>query len=133
MEPSSYQLKGSQQQGTLVHFSLFREKREKHKFWQFSKYVDFSCKYEQDMFENSEFRRFFSFYCFKIEKLDFSDFVYATRDLTHNFIKLTKCIKNVYDSPSILKYYMIVCGKLISYEYNSENLDTTVDIRKFHK
>ena len=28
---------------------------------------------------------------------------------------------------------MIVCGKLISYEYNSENLDTTVDLRKFHK
>ena len=31
------QLKGSQQQGTLVHFSLFQEKREKHNFWQFSK------------------------------------------------------------------------------------------------
>ena len=28
---------------------------------------------------------------------------------------------------------MIVCEKLISYEYNSENLDTTVDLRKFHK
>ena len=39
-------LKGSQQQGALVHFSLFREKREKHNFWQFSKYVDFSCKNE---------------------------------------------------------------------------------------
>ena len=26
---------------------------------------------------------------------------------------------------------MIVCGKLISYEYNSENLDKTVDLRKF--
>ena len=50
--------KGSQQQGALVHFSLFREKREKRHFWQFSKYVDFSCKNEQDMFENSEFRRF---------------------------------------------------------------------------
>ena len=49
---------GSQQQGTLVYFSLFREKREKHHFWQFSKYVDFSCKNEQDMLVNSEFRRF---------------------------------------------------------------------------
>ena len=28
---------------------------------------------------------------------------------------------------------MIVCGKLISYEFNSENLDKTVDLRKFHK
>ena len=27
---------------------------------------------------------------------------------------------------------MIVCGKLISYEYNSENLDTTVDLPIFH-
>ena len=51
-------LKGSQQQGALVHFSLFREKRKKHKIWQFSNYVDFSCINEQDMFENSEFRRF---------------------------------------------------------------------------
>ena len=51
-------MKESQQQGTLVHFSLFQEKREKHNFWQFSKYVDFSCKNEQDMLENSEFRRF---------------------------------------------------------------------------
>ena len=59
--PSMYvyiHLKGSQQQGALVHFSLFREKREKHNFWQFSKYVDFSCKNEQDMFENIEIRRF---------------------------------------------------------------------------
>ena len=53
-------LKGSQQQGTLVHFSLLREKREEHNFWQFSKYVDFSCTNEQDMFENSEFRRFYN-------------------------------------------------------------------------
>ena len=51
-------MKGSQQQDTLVHFSLFREKREKHHFCQFSKYVDFFCKNEQDMLENSEFRRF---------------------------------------------------------------------------
>ena len=26
-----------------------------------------------------------------------------------------------------------MCGKLISYEYNSENLDATVDLHKFHK
>ena len=51
-------LKGSQQQGALVHFSLFRDKCKKHKIWHFSKYVDFSCINEQDMFENSEFRRF---------------------------------------------------------------------------
>ena len=51
-------MKGSQEQGTLVHFSLFREKREKHKFWQLSKYVDFSCNNEQDIFEKSECRRF---------------------------------------------------------------------------
>ena len=51
-------LKGSQQQDDLVQFSLFREKRKKHKNWQFSNYVDFSCINEQDMFENSEFRRF---------------------------------------------------------------------------
>ena len=51
-------MKGSQQQGASVHFSLFREKREKHNFWQFSKYVDFSCKNEHDLFEYSEFGRF---------------------------------------------------------------------------
>ena len=34
------QLKGSQQQGALVHFS-FREKCEKHNFWQFSKICRF--------------------------------------------------------------------------------------------
>ena len=55
---SSTQLKGSQQQGALVHFSLFPEKRKTHNFWQFSKFVDFSCKNEQAMFENSEFRGF---------------------------------------------------------------------------
>ena len=37
------EMKGSQQQGDLVHFSLFREKREKQNVLQFSKYVDFSC------------------------------------------------------------------------------------------
>ena len=52
------QMKGSQQQGALVHFSLFREKRKKHKILQFSNYVDSSCINEQDMFENSEFRGF---------------------------------------------------------------------------
>ena len=56
------ELKGSQQQGALVHFSLFRGKREKHNFWQFSKYVDFSCKNEQDMFENTEFRGFCNYF-----------------------------------------------------------------------
>ena len=25
-----------------------------------------------------------------------------------------------------------MCGKLISYEYNSENMDTTADLSKFH-
>ena len=34
----------SQQQGALVHFSLFREKREKHNFCQFSKYVGVLAK-----------------------------------------------------------------------------------------
>ena len=51
-------LKGSQQQGALVHFSLFRERHKKHNFCQLSKYVDFSCKNEQDTFEISEFMRF---------------------------------------------------------------------------
>ena len=34
------------------------------------------------------------------------------------------------------QYYkkcMLVCGKLISYEYSSESLDKTVDLRKYHK
>ena len=38
----------------------------------------------------------------KLRKLDFSDFVSATRDLRPNFIKLKNCIHKVYDSPSIL-------------------------------
>ena len=67
------------------------------------------------------------------KKRDFSNFVSATRDLSPNFIKLKNCIQNVYDSPFILKQCMVVCGKLISYEYNSENLDKTVDLSKFHK
>ena len=67
------------------------------------------------------------------KKLGFIDFVYATRSLTPNFIKLKKCTQNVYDSPSTLKYCMMVCGKLISYQYNSKNLDTTVDLRIFQK
>ena len=62
--------------------------------------------------------------------LFYSDFIYAARDLTSNVIKLKNCIQNVSDSQSILKYCMIVCEKLISYEYNSEK---TVDLCKFHK
>ena len=55
--PSRNNLKGSQQQVTLVCFSLFRENRETYNFWQLSKYVDLYCNNEHDMFENSEFRR----------------------------------------------------------------------------
>ena len=44
-----------------------------------------------------------------------------------------RSIQNVYDSSSILKKGIIVRGKLISYEYNSENLDKTADLPKFHK
>ena len=40
--------------------------------------------------------------CLKLEKLDFSDFVSATRDLSPNFSKLKNWIQKVYDSPSIL-------------------------------
>ena len=59
---------------------------------------------------------------------------FCNKGYNSTFIKLKKkCIQNVYDSPSILKKCMILCGKLISYNYNSENLDTTVDLRKFHK
>ena len=39
----------------------------------------------------------------KVKKLDFSDFVSATRDLSPNFKKLKNWIQNVNDSPSILK------------------------------
>ena len=46
---------------------------------------------------------------------------------------LKNCIQKVYDSPSILKKCMIVCRKVISHEYNSENLDKPVDLPKFHK
>ena len=55
----------------------------------------------------------------KVRKLDVSYFVSATRDLTPNFIKLKNCIQKVYDSPSILNNCMIMCGKLISYEYKA--------------
>ena len=55
----------------------------------------------------------------QVKKLDFIDFVYATRDLTPHFIKLKNCIQKVYDRPSLLNNCMIVCGKLISYEYNA--------------
>ena len=39
-------------------FFIFSRKTQKHNFWQFSKYVDYSCKNEQDIVQNSEFRRF---------------------------------------------------------------------------
>ena len=76
---------------------------------------------------------FAKFDCLKCEKLDFSDFVSATRGLSPNSIKLKKCLQKVFDSPSILKKCMIFSRKRISYEYNSENLDKRVDLRKFHK
>ena len=69
----------------------------------------------------------------KVRKLDFCNFVSATRDLSPNLLKLKNCIQKVFDSPSILQKCMILCGKLISYKYNSENLDKTVDLPKFHK
>ena len=46
----------SQQQGALVHFFIISRKKRKQIFWEFSNYVDFSCKNEQDIFENSEIR-----------------------------------------------------------------------------
>ena len=67
-----------------------------------------------------------------MRKIDFSDFASATRDLSPNFIKLKYSIQKVYDSQSILINCIIMCGKLISYEYNSKNLDTTADLSKFH-
>ena len=66
-------------------------------------------------------------------KTCFSDFISATRDLSPNFVELKNCIQKVYYSPSILNKWMVVCEKLISYEYKSENLDKTVDLLKFHK
>ena len=73
--------------GYFSPFSLFREKRKKHTFWQFSNYVDFSCKNEQD----NEFRRFCNDLTALREKnLSFSVFVSATRDITPYFIKLKK-------------------------------------------
>ena len=86
------------------------------------------------MFENSEFRRFCNdSTALNEKKFDFSDFVSAIRDLSPNSIKLKNSIQKVYDSQSILINCMIMCGKLISYEFNSENLDTTADLSKFHK
>ena len=85
------------------------------------------------MFENSEFRRFGNdSTTLSVKKNDFSDFVSTTRELSPNFIKLKNSIQKVYDSKSILINCMIMCVKLISYEYNSENLDTTADLSKFH-
>ena len=70
------------------HFFIISRNTQKHKIWQFSNYVDFSCINEQDMFENSEFRRFCNGFTALSEKFFFSDFVSATRDLRPNFIKL---------------------------------------------
>ena len=83
--------------------------------------------------EKSVFRRFCNDFTAKSEKNLILAIPFITRDLTPNFIKLKNCIQSVYDSSSILKNCMIMCGKLISYECNSENLDTTVDLCKFHK
>ena len=80
------------------------------------------------MFENSEFRRFCKNFTTKSE----TNFVSATRDLTPKFIKFKNSIQEVYDSPLILNNCMLLCEKLIYYEYNSKNLNTTVDLRKFH-
>ena len=56
------------------------------------------------MIENREFRGDFAMILLlKVRKLDFSDFVSATRELTPNFIKLKNCIQKVYDSPSLLQ------------------------------
>ena len=49
---------GHSNNGALDHFSYFQKNAKNHKIWQFSNYVDFSCINEQDMFENSDFRRF---------------------------------------------------------------------------
>ena len=46
-------------------------------------------------------------------------------------MKLKNSIQKVYDSQSILINCMIMCGKLISYECKSENLDTAADLSKF--
>ena len=39
----------------------------------------------------------------RVRKLDFCDFVSASRDLSPNFLKLKNCIQKVLYSPSILK------------------------------
>ena len=53
--------------------------------------------------------------------------VFASRDLTLNFIILKNCIQKVYDNTPIIEKCTILCGKLIFHEYNRENLDTTHD------
>ena len=113
-------------------FIISRKTQKTHIIWQFSNFVDFSCINEQDIFENSKFRRFCNDSTALSDKNDFFDFVSATRDLSPNFIKLKNSIQKVYNSRSILIYCMIMCGKLISCEYNSENQDTTADLSKFH-
>ena len=50
------------------YFIISRKTQKKHHFWQFLKYVDFSCKNEQDMSENSEFRRFCNDLLLKVRK-----------------------------------------------------------------
>ena len=99
------------------------------------KYVDFSCKNEQSIFEKKiEFKRFCNdFTALSEKKIDFSDFVSATRDLNPSFIKLKNYIKKVYESRSIQINCMALSRKLISYEYNSVNMETTADLRKFHR
>ena len=72
-------------------FLLFREKPQKILFLAVTKYVDFSCKNELDMFKNNEFRRFCNDFTALSEKnLIFSVFVSATRDIIQYFIKLKK-------------------------------------------
>ena len=92
------------------------EKNTKNIFLAILKYVDSSCKNEQEWIQ--EILQWF--YSLKWEKLDFSGFVSAPRNLSPNFINL----KIAYQY-----YKMIVCGKLISYEYNNENLDKIVDLQ----
>ena len=84
------------------------------------------------MLENSEFRRFCKDSTALSEKKLILPISFLQQGACPNFIKLKNSIQKVYDSQSILINCMIMCGKLISYEYNSENLDTTADLSKFH-
>ena len=63
------------------------------------------------MLENIEFKTFCSgFTALSEKKLEFSDFVSATRNQTPNFIKHENYIQKVYDSISILEKCLILCG-----------------------